>query len=421
MYVWIDSICIIQDDADDWDKHCATMATIYRNASLVLAATASKDGQGGLFRERSTKLEFTGADRTGNPVSMFARREIGHSAFTYNSSGFIGLHKDLEGQTQMPLLFRAWAFQERLISGAIVHFMDEELIWECLECHQCECGWSSAPHPYAPPLPLRRLLRGAEPEPEPKPFTMDRAAEWEDLAQDYTRKDLTFRKDLLPALSALAIRYGQSRDKHSAGTPQDTYLAGLWNTDLRTQMVWFPAVQERREQVSSDATAPSWSWISSPGAVLFSEEPMDIHVDILDAKCYLKGLNPYGEVDGGYVRIRGPLLQAVVRSQHYPYISIYHIEDPANWCFFTPNDPATDTSKILYNDPVFCLRWCTSRTMRDAGEVWALILSPVEDADRPAFLQDVAAPSQIYRRIGITRLYSLKWSGHEVEREILIV
>jgi hypothetical protein len=249
VYVGIDSLCIVQDDADDWDKHCATMATIYPNASLVLAATALKDSQGGLFRKRSTKLEFASAGRT-----IFARRETGHGTFACSSGRFYAQHEDLDARAQMSLLSRAWVFQERLISGAIVYFMNEELVWECLECHQCECGLSSIPNYHPPPLPLRRFLRGEE----QSSIGHGELHGWEELIQNYTRKELTFRKDLLPALSALAMRYGQSRDKNSAGKPQDTYLAGLWRAQLRTQMLWYyPRRLGRREQISSDVASPS--------------------------------------------------------------------------------------------------------------------------------------------------------------------
>ncbi|KAF2652568.1 HET-domain-containing protein, partial [Lophiostoma macrostomum CBS 122681] len=209
-YVWIDSLCIVQDDADDWEKHCATMATIYRNASLVLAATASEDSQGGLFRRRSTKIQP---------------------------------HEDHHNRSSMPLLSRAWALQERLVSGAIVHFLDEEIIWECLEGYQCECGWSAEPNYYAPPL------------------------SWEDMVQAYTRRNLTFRKDLLPALSAIAERYEHSWDRWIKERPRDTYLAGLWRAELKLTMLWFTT--ESRKDADTDGTAPSWSWVSSPGMVVF--------------------------------------------------------------------------------------------------------------------------------------------------------
>ncbi|KAG4427885.1 hypothetical protein IFR05_016628 [Cadophora sp. M221] len=51
-YIWIDSLCILQDDEDDWNKEAANMGNIYKNAYLNLAATASSNGMGGLHVER---------------------------------------------------------------------------------------------------------------------------------------------------------------------------------------------------------------------------------------------------------------------------------------------------------------------------------------------------------------------------------
>ena len=40
-YLWIDSLCIVQDDQDDWHHEPGVMANIYENAVLTLGATAS--------------------------------------------------------------------------------------------------------------------------------------------------------------------------------------------------------------------------------------------------------------------------------------------------------------------------------------------------------------------------------------------
>lgn len=48
-YIWIDSLCIIQDDKMDWEVEAEKMGALYSNASFVIAATASADGDGGLL------------------------------------------------------------------------------------------------------------------------------------------------------------------------------------------------------------------------------------------------------------------------------------------------------------------------------------------------------------------------------------
>lgn len=52
-YLWIDCLCILQDDVRDWERESALMASVYHNALCNLAATASSDSNGGFFRDRS--------------------------------------------------------------------------------------------------------------------------------------------------------------------------------------------------------------------------------------------------------------------------------------------------------------------------------------------------------------------------------
>jgi hypothetical protein len=74
-YLWIDSICIIQDDSEDWETQAAQMATVYSNARVVLAATDAKDGRGGLlFRSpyQPAKGPFTRMTGTGKFCNVYA-------------------------------------------------------------------------------------------------------------------------------------------------------------------------------------------------------------------------------------------------------------------------------------------------------------------------------------------------------------
>lgn len=53
-YIWIDSLCILQDSKEDWLKESALMGTVYSQSLLNIAATASSDGDGGLFHYDTT-------------------------------------------------------------------------------------------------------------------------------------------------------------------------------------------------------------------------------------------------------------------------------------------------------------------------------------------------------------------------------
>jgi hypothetical protein len=51
-YLWIDSLCIIQDDKKDWERESAKMASIYADSWLTIAAALGIDGDSGCFSSR---------------------------------------------------------------------------------------------------------------------------------------------------------------------------------------------------------------------------------------------------------------------------------------------------------------------------------------------------------------------------------
>jgi hypothetical protein len=57
-YIWIDSLCIVQDSEDDWLNESAQMGKIYENSSITLTATLAEDGNGRCFYRRDTRESF---------------------------------------------------------------------------------------------------------------------------------------------------------------------------------------------------------------------------------------------------------------------------------------------------------------------------------------------------------------------------
>lgn len=140
-YVWIDSLCIIQDDTQDWVNEASKMASIYEGARLVLAASSSVDGNGGCLFGREPYLEVQGKSHDGVPYTFFARKGLKHDVFNSLLDG-----KRLErGPEELvirpyPLFTRAWCFQERLLATRMLHFTKGEMVFDCLTEINCECG-----------------------------------------------------------------------------------------------------------------------------------------------------------------------------------------------------------------------------------------------------------------------------------------
>lgn len=123
-YLWIDSLCIVQHDPEDWAVQSGTMASIFSNAFVTLAATASSDARGSLFR----RLDEAGL-----------HKEISSNDPDFITQVFSRRRTHLDGDRHWPLLSRGWVLQEHLLSQRVIHFNATELAWHCHSMVTCEC------------------------------------------------------------------------------------------------------------------------------------------------------------------------------------------------------------------------------------------------------------------------------------------
>ncbi|CAH0050391.1 unnamed protein product [Clonostachys solani] len=284
-YLWIDSLCIIQDSKEDWQKESAKMASIYANSLLTIAASLAAADDKGLFSKspefhRSQIIETRA--KPGSQVCMMqVRKTLTHG----------------HGPSPLPLMRRAWVLQERLLSPRVIHFLPEELVWECMESTSCECGcirslWSPGHEPFLKDLLHEMVLS--------KLSLAEVRAQWHRLVREYSRLELTFHTDRLPAVSGAARKFSSFF--------QCQYLAGMWRTGLLRDLIW-----ERKSAIAGSKRLtyiPTWSWASIIGAQIVVDEAMatdDLAV-VLDAKCSLvMGAGEFGEVSGGILTLSGVL------------------------------------------------------------------------------------------------------------------
>ncbi|KUJ12714.1 HET-domain-containing protein [Mollisia scopiformis] len=126
-YIWIDCLCIIQDSRDDWKFESMRMEAVYGHSYCNIAATASADGRGGLFRERDPKMI--------EPCTVNMSTSVKGQKTDYRISDFSIWWKHFEAS---PLNVRAWVMQERLLSPRVLQFDRDQLLWECNELTACE-------------------------------------------------------------------------------------------------------------------------------------------------------------------------------------------------------------------------------------------------------------------------------------------
>jgi hypothetical protein len=253
-YLWIDSLCIIQDDLSDWHRQSSAMASIYENACITISGlSCAGDTSDSLFAQAPAGYNFAEfAHVDGNSVFIRATKSDSHPILFDPNSRYYRL---MYSET-FPLLRRGWAYQERLLSKRIIYFTKHELIWECMTDFWCECS----------PVREERVneFRPIETYFMPALKKNVEWLSWDEIVTTYSQMDLSFEKDRLPALSGVARRYGEINER--------TYIAGLWKEDLLDQLLWRQEFMGRTvpgESITrkSSRKLPTWPWISVRGRI----------------------------------------------------------------------------------------------------------------------------------------------------------
>ncbi|KAI0200141.1 heterokaryon incompatibility protein-domain-containing protein [Astrocystis sublimbata] len=233
-YIWIDSICIIQDSAEDWMAEAALMAEVYSNAYFTLCLVAVAHADAPLMEAREAWRYPV------EPCQLNGR----------NLSALSLPLRDLKQRSRWST--RAWTLQEERLSPRILYWTSQRMYWSCATQELTEHGspqrqWPGPDQPSMTQSFLQASYDGIDLHPY-----------WMDVVEDYTRRNLTKSSDRFPALSGLALKYQTSED-------DDEYLAGLWRNTIGLDLGWRVDLSTTRHYLSERADGiPSWSWASLP-------------------------------------------------------------------------------------------------------------------------------------------------------------
>ncbi|KAH7370141.1 heterokaryon incompatibility protein-domain-containing protein [Rhexocercosporidium sp. MPI-PUGE-AT-0058] len=306
-YLWVDSLCIIQDSPEDWLKEAASMPNIYRNSCITIAAAATENSTGGIFVDRS----WLPTSRPCHlPVQITSAESHGMVYFD------VPFDANLDGKEINCLRTRAWCIQESLLSHRLLTFDTLQMSYTCVRHDLVESR--DTPHILAREdrnTFLEQFQAGAAALTPGDGATLRRMIiTWYDILYDYTRRDLTFSNDKLVAISGIASVVGTCI--------QDEYFGGLWRHDMPRALLWSPFEEETLPNAPHESRlppiyrAPSWSWASmdSPISCFLCRErlPNPPIATILEVSTTLVGPDIYGQVSSGYLKIRAPLKHAVV-------------------------------------------------------------------------------------------------------------
>ena len=121
-YLWIDALCILQDDQDDWLKESSQMGSIFKNSLITIAIRSAKKSSEGFLWRRHVP-EFLSIPprqrRSGEPSSFYTRISM------LSGSAVLGRLRDSQ------ISHRAWVLQELCLSPHILHFVEDCMIWDC--------------------------------------------------------------------------------------------------------------------------------------------------------------------------------------------------------------------------------------------------------------------------------------------------
>ncbi|KAL8717983.1 MAG: hypothetical protein Q9181_008252, partial [Wetmoreana brouardii] len=215
---WLkDSLCIIQDSHQDWQRESSLMQNVYKQGFLNIAASTAIDARGGLFKPRSS-LAF-------RPVQLYMPGVDEMFYLTVDERNMFGwMETD-------PLSQRAWVFQERHLARRILYFTKTEIFWEC--CAKAPYFASETFTRGAPLTTFNGLskLQSESVLKQSNPTVEEVYDLWEDICQMYSEKHLSHQRDKLVALLGLAKEF-------QGFLPEDVYIAGMWRSTMPGSLLW---------------------------------------------------------------------------------------------------------------------------------------------------------------------------------------
>jgi hypothetical protein len=302
-YLWIDALCIIQDSESDWAYEAARMTTVYANSSLNIAADASKDANGGLFRDRDpTRLRSFVIPRAEEE-----EEEEEDDDDDELIQGYCCYSDEWERNVESaPLNQRAWVVQERFLAARVVHFAEDQVHWECPSCTTSE-GFPFGLNLHREHSSiLKDLPHHPNTDVRSTTYRNTTGTAWKKLVTKYSCCHLTVSSDKPVAITGLARAF--CNILHLQATD---YACGLWRPTFVHDLIWMcedtVSTQPTAIQKPDTAFGPSWSWLSVHKQIYpYDGFRSTAIAELLEVETTPTG-DPFGSVSSAFARIRAPL------------------------------------------------------------------------------------------------------------------
>ncbi|OJD33188.1 het-domain-containing protein [Diplodia corticola] len=333
-YLWVDSLCIVQNSQKDKAYEIDHMADVYRGAYLTIsAAKASSCDQGFLQSQPLTRHNKNRHPFARLPL-LYGDVELGRIVVemdTYSTD------------PDEPIYSRAWTMQERLLSRRQLIYGYDALIWKC---RTSTWGWKTwtrfcfeKPLVESLGMPSTEMVAASRAEyskqvagelslcknPDYGKHGKQRTAGWpyfleywHNIVCLYSSLKLSEYTDKLPGVAGIAAEVSHLSDATNISAGR--YLAGLWEADLPRQLLW--TVTYRSKPETGPYRAPSWSWASTAGnsyaryPFVIDEYLSQPAAQILECSTTpLHAGAPFGQVKDGFLKIKARLVKGTSMSE----------------------------------------------------------------------------------------------------------
>lgn len=248
-FLWIDALCILQDDQSDWEQQCAEMHHIYGSAQLTFCVANSRSCNEGFLQPKNprARLPFQSHRAPGVEGSFLVQLYWPRNRSPSDESWCLLTDEIM----QSPWNKRAWVFQENKLSFRKFIFGRSNLYFDCGDIQHAR-GKDLTSGFYLPHISASLAAEN----------TNDIYREWDEfVVYHYSRYDassFSYAADLLPALSGLARLF--------ANRLKDFYYAGHWERDLYRGLAWINTPSPVSPPVQpAGLIIPSWSRLSGSG------------------------------------------------------------------------------------------------------------------------------------------------------------
>jgi len=314
--IWIDSLCIIQNQHVDWEIESAKMADIYSGSYLTIAATVARDSTQRILSSRRQRKKITYKNTKGDEHRLRVRLVDSQHSNQENGAAL----------PAGPLSTRAWTFQEHLLSRRVLHYSETEVLFECRSGSAWESKPKLIPSTKVPSTPAHFFNLTHPTTKHERHFQA-----WRGFVASYSCRATTYASDRLPALSGIARALQPNKS---------AYHAGLWRKGFPGDLAWSTApwlVHPHQTPIPKNFRAPSWSWASVEAQVRFEKAVKDAVTSLLRnivvekvERCDQEALqrDPFGAM-AGFCKLRatGPIAKGIlVAPEDYEFYYLLKLE-----------------------------------------------------------------------------------------------